>query len=424
MNSLDPWRVMLSSPPGEMMVVPAPYYGHPFYGLDEESDLFTSRGIGRAFVGAEAPIPASDRSKLTAALAPVLAPAKSGFTARVELDQRQHLHAAICVDGKCYKTSIDLAPAIAAVMEKFARYHADLHATAPGAQPPLVSGEVVIGAIERAVNAAGDELVGALLDQHVGVACSGFLDDIGNALKGAGVSIYRGVTETVQKLKGPITIAATGAATAFGGPAAGAAASQLVGPIIDSAANLGKDTPAKAAAEQQAKTDPLAAAALATAKDAVAHTIAAFHVTETAKQAAAGQPAAQQQIAQVTRDAEKGDPVAHAVAPLVAHGFSTAIAARQTGSPESYRQAASHAVTRAQQRYQQQSGGKSALALGYTRSGKHQKVYLFHTPQEAQSWYGSLPPAQYNYVALFETRNLGTPLAENFGSAPAISGAW
>jgi hypothetical protein len=60
--------------------------------------------------------------------------------------------------------------------------------------------------------------------------------------------------------------------------------------------------------------------------------------------------------------------------------------------------------------------------LGYLRVGRHQKVYLFRAPQEAQSWYGSLSPSQYSYVALFAPNNLGTPYAENFGSTTAVSG--
>jgi hypothetical protein len=428
MNSPDPWRVMQSSPPASTMVVPAPSWGHPFFGhgypqgfaggISPAWEQGFERGTS-VFVGAEPPAhgPAIERrTGLTAEVAPVVAPATGGFTVHVELDDHQRLHAAICVDGKCYKTAIDLAPVIAAVMTKIAQYHIDLHKAMPS-QTPVISGDVVVCSIDRAVGAAGDALIEALLDQHTRVACAGWLDDLGSAIKGAGVGLYQGVTETLQKYKGPITEAATQAAASYGGPAAGAAASQLVGPGIDSAANLGKDTPQKAAAEQQAQTDPLAAAALSAAKEVAAKTITAYYVTETAKQAAAGEPAAQQQISQVVQDAEKGDPVAHAVAPLVAHGFSTAIAARRPNSPESYQQVASHAVWRAHQQYQQRSGGVPALALGYLRLGRRQKVYLFHTPREAQGWYARLSPGQYSYAALFKTRNLGMPFAENFGTA-------
>jgi hypothetical protein len=426
MNSLDPWRVTQSSPPSDVMVVPPSYYGHPF--IDGRAGIF---------IGAETLLP---RSNLTAVLAPVLAPATGGFTARVELDHQQQLHAAICVDGKCYQTSIDLAPAIAAVMAKIALAHADMHASM--AHAPVISGDVAIGAVDEAVSAAGDALIGALIDRHISVACAGWLDDVGSA-----------VASTVRKFKGPITAVAAKVAESYGGPAAGAAASQLVGPVIDGVA--GKDTPQKAVAEQAAQTDPAAATALSTAKDAVAHTVAAYHVTETAKQAAAGHPAAQKEIAAVVQDAEKGDPVAHAATDLIANAFSTAIAARKHAAPAvapvayrpapityqmapaapvtyqtapaeyrhpaTYQQTASRAVARAQHKRQQQNF-RPVPAFGYLRHDKRHKVYFFNSPGEAENWYAALAPG-YSYAALFDAQNLAAPLAENFGGAgPAVSG--
>lgn len=403
-------------------------------------------------IGAEA-LPR--RSGLLAAVAPVLAPATGGMTAKIELDAKQHLHAAICVDGKCYQTSIDLAPAIAAVMAKIAQAHADMHAS----MPTQISGDVAIGAIDEAVGAASDALIGALVDRHISVACAGWLDDIGNALSSAGSSVYHGVADTVKALKGPITTAAVAAATAAGGPIGGLAASQLVGPILDTATSLdNKDTPQKAAAEQAAKTNPQVAQALAKAKEAVAHTVAAYHVTETAKKAAAGHPGAQQEIAKVTQDAERGDPVAHAATDLIANAFSTAIQARKRAvpapsyqtaptayrpapaaapyqtapaarpaAPGAYRQTASRAVARAQQQYQQQSsGGAAPPALGYLRADRHQKVYFFNSPEEAQGWYAALAPG-YSYAAWFDARNLSAPVAENFGGTGTTTsgvGAW
>lgn len=277
----------------------------------------------RPFVGAA---PNDLPAKLTASVAPVIAPGAGGFTARLKLDDKQRLHAAMYVDGKCYNGSIDLAAAIAILLTKLAQYHTHLHAAMPP-QGPVVSGDAMLSAVDRLVTAAGDSLINQLSSRHAAVACAGWLDDIGDAVKGAGTSVFHGVQTTVQKLKAPITAAAVTYATSWGGPAAGEAASQLVGPIIDSAANLGKDTPAKAAAEQQAKTDPATAQALAIAKGAAAHTIAAYHVVETAQQAAAGNPVAQQQVVQVVQDAKKGDPVASAVAPLIQHSFS-GVAAR------------------------------------------------------------------------------------------------
>lgn len=256
------------------------------------------------------------RTGLTAAVAPVLAPATGSVTARAELDADQRLHAEICVDGKCYKTSIDLAPAIAAVMARMAAWHAAQH---DGSAPPphlKVSGEIMLDSVDDVVSEARDGLIDALVDRHVSVACAGWLDDIGNAIKGAGSSVLGAVTDTVKKLKGPITAAASAAATAAGGPIGGALASQFVGPVVDEVA--GKDTPQKAAIEKAAKTDPAVAQALSHAKQAVAHTVAAYHVRERTKRAASGHPGAQQEITRLLQDAQKGDPAAQSATDVIA----------------------------------------------------------------------------------------------------------
>lgn len=328
MNSPDPWRVMLSSPPGDSMILPEPFYGNP---------LFGDTTHGRTFVGAEVPPPSPPdqrRGPLTATVAPIFAPAAGGYMAKLVLDDNQILHGAICVDGKCYEASIDLAPAIMVIMAKFAQYHADLHAAMPGHGG--VPSTVVVGAIETAVGAAGDALVESLVDRHVTVACGNFLDDIGNVVKGIPVvgDAFKMVGETVKQLSGPIKAAAPMVATALGGPAAGAAASQFVGPIIDSLAG-GKDTPAKVAAEQQAKVDPTTAAALAHAKETAAHTIAAYHTAHTARKAARGHRGAQRDINRLVQDAERGDPAAHAATPILSNAFMTEIANRVTAALES-----------------------------------------------------------------------------------------
>jgi hypothetical protein len=425
MNSHDPWRTLDSSPYGEM-AIPAPQ----LYGYNLR-------------VGAEAP----QRTGLTAELAPVLAPATGGFTVKIDLDPQQRLHASICVDGKCYQTSIDLAPAIAAVMAKIAQAHAEMHAAMP--HVPVISGDVAIGAVDEAVGAAGEALIDTLLDRHISVACAGFLDDIGNALSGAGGAVFGAVQDTVKALKGPITAAATVAATAIPGvgPIVAPMAAKLVGPIIDTATSLGKPHPAVAAAQQQAQTDPQVAQALAAAQTAAAHTIAAFHVTRTAQQAAAGHPAAQQQIAQVVQDAEQGDPAAHAVTPLVENAFSTAGQDRKRGghrhhhhhrqdpdtappspvsgigvwqdlvgadafdalpnaSMDQYRRAAIEAVRRA---YRQ----RRAPLLGYHRAGNKQRVFLFDSLRDATAWYQH-PTSGYSYAAIFDANDTRSPLAEDF----------
>ena len=387
MNSNDPWRVMLSSPPGERMVVPAPYYGNPFLGehtygkpfvgaerakaqlLDLRqtaieaayqnaapdsahvhwcSVYFTAvPGGGLAFGGVDTapharrvvemwretiryphtayavvvvfkrdgdgglgvndviewfnsryvadptgaigqPIVQGDnnmRGTLAAAAAPVVAPGTGGYTLKLELDPKQVLHAEVCVDGKTYNGSVDLAPAIAAVMQKLAQYHADLHAsqgaplhTHPGLQ---VSGEVLCGAVDRLVEDTSVSLIGALLETHATVACAGLLDDIGSAIKSGVGDAVGAVQSTVKALKGPITAAATAAATTIPGigPVVGPMAAKLVGPVIDTAANLGHPHPAVVAAQKQAAAgNQQAAQALAAAQNVAAHSITAHHV--------------------------------------------------------------------------------------------------------------------------------------------------
>jgi hypothetical protein len=440
MNSPDPWRSMQSGQFTRRMILPEPSYGHPFFSRVPSwltmHDGRISNGSERelfegAFVGAEAPqprgtsmsaspaadhwyLPKRDRGDLTAAVAPALAPATGGFTAKVELDDHQRLHASICVDGKCYEASMDLAPAIAAIMEKFAQYHAGLHAQMPHV---AVSGEIVVGAVDAAVAEASDALVEQLVGHHVTVACGNFLDDIGNAIKGIPVvgDVFKTVGETVKTLKGPITAAAT----ALGGPAAGA----LVGPLVDSVAG-GKDTPEKKAVEAKAKEDPQVAQDLAHAKAVTAHTIAAHHIAHRARRAAAGHPGAQRDIDRLARDAEAGDPAAHAATPLVEHGFSTH--AEERGRHGAiYQRTASRAVADAQEKYRQRTG-HVAPAYGYLRKGEQQRAHAFHSLEEGQRWYSALPsaPGAFNYAALYAAGDLVTPLAESFGGQAVVSGVW
>ncbi len=272
MNSLDPWRIIAVNSYGEV-VLPRPRYEHPFH-REVPSWIHYGGGGGTkrylfegAFIGAD---PAgANMSNIDQR--------SSGITFKKELDDRQVLHVEICVDGKCYRTSMDLAPAIAMVMTKIAQSHADLHKM----MGPTLSGEVVATAIDRGVSVAGDALIGMLAHQHThgsavdhAVAVEGFFGDIGHALSGAA----NAVGGVLKELKGPASLAAGAAATYFGGPAAGPMAAQLTGALIDAAPGGGH--PAKQAAAQQtvaaanqvAKTDPTVQAALDAAHHATSQT--------------------------------------------------------------------------------------------------------------------------------------------------------
>lgn len=398
MNSLDPWRLIVTDAYGDV-VLPRPRYQHPFYAEvpswvhygDRDLDGGTTRllfdgafiagwpepGAGAStganmtnyigaeltalsapgypygpffrpypygvfhrpyggiyYVGAEtsAALPPA-RQGLTAELAPVVAPATGGITVKKELDAKQVLHVEICVDGKCYRTSMDLAPAIELVMGKLARWHESMHAPQP--PPPTV-----VSTVQNAVGAAEELIVGALVARHVDTVASGFLGDIAGAVKGAVRGVGRGVGRGLGALKGGVaatfsklkdqigpaaSIAAAAGASAIPGvgPIAAPIAAKLANDIVQSTAGDSAAQRRVAQAGQQAKTDPTVAAALDQATKAVANATAAHHVQDTAKKAARGDSEAQQQIVQVADDAEKGDPAAKAVADLVANAMKS-----------------------------------------------------------------------------------------------------
>ena len=278
-----------------------------------------SYGYG-PFVGAEAELP--PRSKLTAELAPIVAPATGGILVEKRLDDKQVLHVRICVDGKCYETSMNLAPAIAMVMQKLASWHDGVHAPKP---PP----STVISTVETAVGMAEDAIVGALIARHVDTIASGILGDIAGAVKGAVTGVASGVASTFKKLKGPIGVAAGIAAASAAaaipgvGPIVAPMAGKFANDLVQAAAGDNKAKQAVAQAQAQAKTDPNTALALETAAKAVANSTAAHHVKDTATRAARGDQAAKQQIAQVATEAEQGDPAAKAVADLVANAMKS-----------------------------------------------------------------------------------------------------
>ena len=294
MNSLDPWRVIAIDAFNSEVLWPRPRYQHPFYsevpswpsygGVEE--DGATRLLFDGAFVGAD--YPGADMS--------------GGITFKKELDDQQVLHVEICVDGKCHRTSMDLAPAIAMVMKKLAETHADLH-RAMGAACPPPDASAAASAVDRAVSTAGDTLIGMLAYQHavgrggghnpytgttrtVGYGLAGdyvvgfdLFKDIGNAL-GSAANAVGGVLKT---LKAPISLAAGAAATYFGGPAAGPVAAQLTGALVDAAPGGHPATQAAAqqtiaAAKQAAQTNPTVQTALD----------AAHHATSQATSAALG----------------------------------------------------------------------------------------------------------------------------------------
>ena len=348
MNSFDPWRIMQSSPPGALMVVPPPFYGDPMFSECE------------VFVGAD----------------------PRRVSARAELGPDLVLHAQVEIDGETHEGSIDLAPALHAVLSQIAEFHTTLHATMP--QSTAVSGDFVVGAADRAVGAAADALVGALIDRHrryhrVGGWWDSLTHAVSNAVNtvtkdvshyalhpsdiardvaghlGAGKTlsnVLSYVTDPMQDLTENPTVQSA-AASYFGGPAgvaalqaartaeaggvnlnnigqtiktfapqiaaaaqhaAGAAggpsASSIAGALVNATAGKGGAQNLAQTfvntATKQAKSNPHVAHALHAAKAAVQHVAAAQHVAATADQASAGNPQAQQQVAKIASAAKQG----------------------------------------------------------------------------------------------------------------------
>jgi len=269
-----------------------------------------------------APSAPPQRTGLTRELAPIVAPATGGIMVRKHLDDKQVLHVEICVDDRCYSTSMDLAPAIALLMQKFATWQNT--ASQQQTQP-----STVVSTVQAAVGAAEDLIVGALVTRHINTISAGILGDIAGAVKGAVTGVTRGVASTFRKLRGPIG-AAAGIAAAAGASAipgvgviAAPLAAKLANDLVQSAAGNPSAQRAVAQAAQQAETDPATAAALDQATKAVANSTAAYYVEDTAKKAARGDNAAQQEIVKVAEDAEKGDPAAKAVAEMVANAMKS-----------------------------------------------------------------------------------------------------
>jgi hypothetical protein len=343
MKSLDPWATIVTDEFGDV-ICPRASYGHPFYrevpswihyGGDDDTQRLLFDG---AFIGAEVPFAgAADpiqmlevtamsrpdvyaghpmgaevpplsvpggtepRRGLLAEVAPHVAPATGPISVKKTFDDHQVLHVEICVDDKCYRTSMDLAPAIEMVMTKLAQWHKAQHAPTPST--------AIVGAIEGAIDAAGNAMADTLICHHGTVMMGGFFDDVGSALGG-----------TLRQLAPVISTVATSVATYYGGSAAGAAAGQLAPVVTNLQANLldPKGSPKTRAAAQQtlqyvnqvAQGDPHAAQALAAAHQAVRDTAVAYHVKGAVDKAVAGDPVAQQNVAAVVQAAEKGDPVA------------------------------------------------------------------------------------------------------------------
>jgi len=261
-------------------------------------------------------------------LLPILAPGSEGMTFDFNVDSSMCLHVAICVDGQCYEASTDLSAVLSEIAQRIA--------SGQGRGNDDASQDMSDQA-DQAVESAGHMLVGALFDEHVGEITAGFFDSIKAVYQKASSPVTWFNKQVFKVLKYPplkaaVTTAASAVATAYGGPAAGAAAAQFVGPVIDSSAETGGDPlkhfeDAKKEAVTQSSSPEEAQATIAaidTAKTAIAQTAAAYHLTGTASAAASGDGKAAAKIAQLEQAASSGDSGAIQAMKIIAQAFAAA----------------------------------------------------------------------------------------------------
>ncbi len=421
------------------------------------------------------------RDRELADLGALLAPGASGVTMQLALGADGRLRASICIDGECYEGTADLSAVLARIASGIASYHASLHAAPPSSVPPRDPDDAAVSATNSAVEAAGDALVGALIDQHSATISAGWWHSITHAIS----DVHHAVTKTVQKFKLPITAAATAVATVYGGPAGGAAAAQLTGPLIDAAAgDFGKGNTKAVldAAHAAAQRDPRAAQALASAHKAVADTAAAYHLTATAADAAGGDTAAARKLADLDQAAASGDLAAQRALEVITQAFSAASngdaptttggtlvpfalgaaagigahawwrrhhdhkarrAAEATARPEPAPPAAAAAPRSAPAATAGEVVGaaittlrraaKAAVlaaherhggtAFGYVQDGQAPSIRRFATLDDADDWFGKLDPRRYLYAAYFDATDptWPSPINEQLGGPAAAS---
>lgn len=334
---------------------------------------------------------------------------------------------------------------------------------APASSPQAVSDVKQQG--DAAVKAAGEVLVGALYDQHFNAPELGFRpgdfslglvggwwDDVKGAATAVVAPVYAihkailsnpDVAKLLNDHKGELSMAAGAVATAYGGPAGGAAAAQLTGPIIESLSS-GNSTQLIAGLAQQAQNDPTVAQAMQTAQKAVAHTTAAYHLTDTAARAASGDHVAARKIAQVDRAASGGDAAAQTAMEIIAHAFrilqgggSPTIAG---AAPRGSSAAAARALRRegaVAAEVLRGQGGARVVGFVKTRGGgpvegrggtvvtmtEESMAMPFPSLDDADDWFGSLDPGETVYAAYYDAGDptWPAPLNETFGRRPGMT---
>jgi hypothetical protein len=463
MNSPDPWSRMQSSPPYRHMYAPSQAHTTVLGALGHKP---TPEGWGAY----------RKRKGLLLDVAPVLHPPQDVRVELSELDPQNVLRVVVTVDKRSYRAAIDLTAAIALVMDKLAKWHRREH--------KLMSQHMLVGrgsprgrrshsfsafteapdeSIDQAVGAAADALVGKLINEHIGVVCGNFLDDIGHALSSVGTKIVHGLQDTLKVMKPVIEAGAVAGLSALGvPPQVSQMATKLVGPLVDTVSNAGRPHPVVQAAQKAAQTDPNVAAALNAAKVAAAKAVATAHVVNTAQLAQQGHPLAQQQMQQVQQSAQAGDQLAQQLLGQLGQffgfgggGFGGGSAPASAPLPppdpafdpslieidppdapavsgealigaaieELRREGSARARARA-------AGGRGALLVVIDGSGGYEQPYA--SVDEADDHFGQLDPTTFIYAAYYDPQDptFPAPVNERMGAivhqtpgAAAVSGA-
>lgn len=363
-------------------------------------------------------------------LAPVVAAGARGAHASHRFDPgTQTLDTSVVVDGRQYNARADLSKALAGIAADVAGYHQALHGNP---QAPTA----VAGATHRAnaaIAACGDALVGAVLDNHANELCAGWWHDlthkITGAVKGAvhgleaaGKGALGGIGHTLVALKGPIeaaaSMAAAGALTAIpGGVLLAPMASSLTKNLIDAATGSGSVQQAAQTvvkqAQQAALSNPSVAQALNAAHQAVAQTTTAYHVAQTVANAAAGNPDAISQVAELGQAAAQGDPAA-AQLMSVAQGISNAVDDGKVAD-----EAVSQGVADLRARGSQIAATSHDQFIGVDLD--HQGIRIFGSLDDADDWLAERERAPHLYVAIYDATDptFPAPVSESAGPEAA-----
>lgn len=381
-----------------------------------------------------APAPAADR---LVNVAPVLAPgARPGTVQRYRDGMR--LCVELCVDGQRYKGCADLSDVLGA----FGQYHNALHAQM--AAVGSGNGMSLMGASADAEAVCGDALLGSLADQHTAQFCAGWWHSITHAASSAVHSVESTATNTLRKLKGPITIAAATAAGAAAlgipgvGPLVAPMAASLAQKLVIAATDPGAAGKAARAivdkAKQVAQTNPDVARAVALAHQAVAQATVGYHVAQTVANAAAGAPDAQAQVMELAQSAQAGDPAAQQAMAMA----QTATQSAQNNGSGNGNDASGDAATAVQGHIPSVKFYRQAARLAAEQSpakvvgfvaphGNPSRVMTFNSSDDADTWYGgwmSMPHA-FEYIAYFDKGDsmYPGPLNEQLGSDVVVSGS-